>query len=169
VLADLGRLDEAIGHGQTMLTEAQDESSEDHAQLAAAISRARLQRGDAAAEIFAFAFAALEDYDWSNGALLAIIRDADNAYSPEAKYYRMTIDAKIPFTDPQYREHKGYVVNYDVVADSVVEALRYVERMKDPIVRGNLVLLEQEILEDRREDPKGVYDRTVRHYYAADE
>lgn len=168
-LAGLGRLDEAIGHGQSTLAEAQDELSEDHSFLAAAIARARLKRGDTAADIFAFALAALEDYERSNRSLLAVIRDADNAYSLEAKYYRMTIDAKIPFTEPRYREHKGYIVNYDVVADSVAEALRYVARMEDPVVRGNLALLEHEILEDRPNEPKGVYFRTARHYYAVDE
>ena len=55
--------------------------------------------------------------------------------------------------------------NYDVVADSVEQALTFVERMEAPAVRGLLLVEEHEVLEDRPDDPKGVYKRTERHYY----
>ena len=124
-----------------------------------------MKRGDTAEQVFDFALAALEEHDRGNSELLAAIRDADDSYSPEAKYYRMTVDAKIPFTDPLYREAKGYIVTYDLVADTLDEALRYVERMEDPIVRGNLLVDAHEVLESRPDDPKGVYRRSARHYY----
>jgi tetratricopeptide (TPR) repeat protein len=170
-LAGAGRLDEAIRVGEAALSADDPRDSDDSresadlADLAASVGRAREGHGAPAEEIVAFAIAALDEYERSNTRLLSLIRDADNRYSPTAKYYRMTVDAKIPFTDPLFQEAKGYVVNYDVVADSVEEALAFVERMEEPAVRGNLIVDEQEILEDRPEDPKGVYKRTARHYY----
>ena len=97
------------------------DETEGLASLVASIGRVRLRQGATAAEILELALAALDKYDTSDAELLALIRSADNLYSKDAKYYRMTVDAKIPFTDPQYQEAKGYIVNYDVVSDSVAE------------------------------------------------
>jgi tetratricopeptide (TPR) repeat protein len=58
---------------------------------------------------------------------------------------------------------------YDVVADSVEQALTFVERMEATAVRGNLLVEEHEVLADRSDDPKGVYKRSVRHYYDREE
>ncbi len=168
-LIGLGRIEEAIQVGEAALPSPGDEASPDLGYLASAIARARTARGDPADRIFEYASTALERYDRSNRALLAAIRNADARYSSGAQYYRMTVDAKIPFTSPLYREAKGYIVHYDVVADTLEEALRYVERMEDPVVRGNLLVDEHEILEERPEDPKGVYRRSDRYYYARED
>lgn len=167
-LAGAGQLDEAIRLGEATLSKNDTDEAGEVASLVASIGRARLRQGATAQQIFDLALAALDAYDLSNRALLALIRDADNQYSATAKYYRMTIDAKIPFTDPQYRQSQGYIVNYDVVADSLDEALTFIERMEDPVVVGNLLVDEHEVLEERSGDPKGVYKRTPRYYYKAD-
>jgi tetratricopeptide (TPR) repeat protein len=164
-LVGVGKVDEAVGVGEAALRKGAPDDSEEFAYLAASVGRARLARGESAREIVAFAIDALDDYDRSNAGLLALIRDADGQCSAVAKYYRMTVDAKIPVTDPLSQRGEGYVVNYDVVADSVDEALAFVERMETPVVRGNLFVDEHEALEDRPTDPKGVYKRTARHYY----
>lgn len=173
-LVGLGRVAEAITVGEAALdTVAEgpvdDERSEEIGYLAGALARARVTRGDPAEQIFTFAAAALEAYDWSNRQLLAAIRDADHRYSSNAKYFRMTLDAKIPFTEPLYRKAKGYMVSYDVVADSLSEALAFVERMEEPMVRGNLIVEAHEVLEHQSSEPKGVYKRTLRHYYESEE
>ncbi len=168
-LVGAGRPDEALRIGEPILRDVDPDEPEEFAHLAASVCRARKARGATADEIFAFALEALDSYDRSNPQLLALIRNADNRYSASAKYFRMTVDAKIPFTDPLSRVGRGYIVNYDVVADSVEEALSYVERMEAPAVRGNLLVDEHEILEDRPTDPKGVYKRTDRHFYEVED
>jgi tetratricopeptide (TPR) repeat protein len=164
-LAAAGRCDEAVRIGEAILSEVDSDEAEELAYLAASVGGARMAQGAASEEVFAFALHALDEYDRSNAQLLALIRNADNQYSATAKYYRMTVDAKIPFTDPLSRLGEGYIVNYDVVADSVDQALAFVERMETPAVRGNLLVDEHEVLEDRPDDLKGVYKRTARHYY----
>jgi tetratricopeptide (TPR) repeat protein len=168
-LAGLGRFDEALRAGEAALREAATDDAAELGSLAASLVRARAKGGASAEETIASAVAALEEYDRSNAELLWLIRHADEQYSPAAKYYRMMIDAKIPFTDPLARHGRGYIVNYDVVADSVEEALAFVARMEPPAVRGNLLVDEQEVLADRPEEPKGVYKRSERHYYRREE
>jgi tetratricopeptide (TPR) repeat protein len=168
-LAGLGRFDEALRIGEAILTTVDPDEPEELAYLAASMGSARLGRGTPAEEVIAFAVDALDQYDRSNTQLLALIRDADNQRSAAAKYYRLTVDAKIPFTDPLSQLGQGYIVNYDVVADSVDEALPFIERMEAPTLRGLLVVDEHEILEHRPDDPKGVYARTPRHYYARED
>ncbi len=169
-LVGAGRFDEALRIGEALLDDTVDSDElEELGHLAASVGRARLARGTPAPEVVTFAIDALDEYDQSNAQLLALIRDADNQYSPLAKYYRMTVDAKIPFTDPMARMGEGYVVNYDVVADSVEQALTFIERMEAPAVRGLLLVGEHQALEDRPDDPKGVYQRTARYYYERDD
>ncbi len=151
--------------GRRHLDEAEADESPDLAWLAASTGRARLKQGATAEDVVAFAVRTLEQYDHSHRGLLALIRDADNRYSTAAKYFRMSVDAKIPFTDPAFRKYRGYIVNYDVVAETIDEALTFVARMEEPSVQGNLIVGEHQILADRSEDPKGVYKRTWRHYY----
>jgi hypothetical protein len=79
---------------------------------------------------------------------------------------RVTANARIPFRDPLSELGTGYIVSYDVVADSVDEALAFVERMEAPAVRGNLRIDGHEVIEARPDDPKGVYRRSDRFYYA---
>jgi tetratricopeptide (TPR) repeat protein len=168
-LTGAGRFDEAVGIAEGTLGEGDTDESEELASLAASIGRARMARGAPAEATVALATVALDKYDRSNAELLALIRDADRQYSATAKYYRMTIDAKIPFTDPLFQHGAGYIVSYDVVADSVEQALTFVERMEATAVRGNLLVEEHEVLADRSDDPKGVYKRSVRHYYDREE
>jgi tetratricopeptide (TPR) repeat protein len=164
-LAGAGRPDEALRAGEAALSGCESDDAESLGYLAASMVRARRHQGASAQEIFGLALAALDEHDRSNPGLLALIRDADNQYSATAKYFRLTIDAKIPFTDPRYVQTKGYVVNYDVVADSLEEALDFVRRMEAPVHSGNLLVDEHEVLVDPSQDPKGVYKRTARHYY----
>ncbi len=135
-LVAAGRLDEAMSIGDATLATADSDESDELAYLAASLGRARMASGIPVQEIVAFAIHALDEYDRSNDELLALIRDADNQYSATAKYYRLIIDVKIAFTDPQFQPGVGYFVNYDVVADAVEEALTFVERMESAVVRG---------------------------------
>ena len=168
-LVATGRLDEAMSIGDAILAKADSDESDEFACLAASLGRARMASGMPVQEIVAFAIHALDEYDRNNGQLLALIRDADNQYSATAKYYRLLIDIKISVTDPLSQHGAGYFVRYDVVADSVEQALTFVDRMESTVGRGDLLVQESEVLEDRSDDPKGVYKRSVRHYYAREE
>jgi tetratricopeptide (TPR) repeat protein len=160
-----GQVGEALRIGQALLAQGGSEDPAAMAQLAAAVGSARLAQGATADEILAFALDALEAYERSNLQLLALIRTADGQRSAAAKYFRVTVDARIPSRDPLSQLGGGYIVKYDLVADSVAEALGFVERMEAPAVRGNLRVSDHEVVEDRPDDPKGVYRRSDRFYY----
>jgi tetratricopeptide (TPR) repeat protein len=165
-LQELGRTEEALRLAGTTLEETDSDDGEELAGLAARIGRMRWKQSVPAEELRADALAALDRYDLSNRQLLALIRDLHNAYSADAKYFHLLLEAKVPFTNPRYKDFKGYFVSYDVVADTLEEAIAFVEGMEDPAVRGNFVVDECEVLEERPTDPKGVYKRSARTYYA---
>ena len=162
-----GRFDEAVLAGEAALaaSEAKVDDPDELAPLAASVGRARWKRGAGPAEVFAFVLESLERYDPTNKDLLRLVRDVDDQHSATAQYHRLLVEARIPFTSPQYQKWRGYVVSYDVRADSLDEALSLVARMEPAELRGNLRIEEQEVLAGPSDDPKGVYARSVRHYY----
>jgi tetratricopeptide (TPR) repeat protein len=168
-LVEAGRSDEALRIGEALLDDSPSDEPQQLACLAAAVGKARRARGATPEAILAFALDALDRYDRNNPQLLALIRAADNQRSPRSRHFRLTVDAKIPFRDPLSRMGKGYVVTYDVVAESIEQALGFVERMESPAVRGNLQVDEHEIIDDSPGDPQGVYRRTAPFYYERDD
>lgn len=97
--------------------------------------------------------------------LLALIRDIDATYSKTANYYRLLVHGVIPITSLRYREVKGFYTTYDVVADNVDEGLKFIREFEDDDVKGNLFVDEEKLLEQRPNDPKGVYWRTGYSFY----
>jgi tetratricopeptide (TPR) repeat protein len=168
-LVGMGQPDDALRVGHGALTEIDTGDPEDFAVLAASVAEAQMAQGVPAKELLVFVLNALEQYDPTCKQLLVLVRIADDQYSVNARYYRIMIDARMPFIDPESGESEGYIVTYDVVADSVDEALTFIDRLEDPVVRGKLIVSEHEALEDRPDSPKGVYRRTPRFYYSDDD
>ena len=153
--------------GETALaaSKAQVGDPDELASLAASVGRARWKRGASPAEVFAFVLQSLETYDPTNKELLCLVRDVDDQRSATNQYHRVMIEARIPFTSPEYKKWQGYVVSYDVRADSLDESLELIARMEPVELRGNLRIEEDEVLDGPSDDRKGVYARSVRHYY----
>lgn len=116
-----------------------------------------------------YAFEALEKYDWNNNYLLALIRDIGGRYSANACYFRLLVHCRVPEASPRFEAGKElhFFVSYDVVADSPEEALEILREYEETDIRPALEIEECDPLEERPEDPKGVYWRTRHHYYDA--
>jgi tetratricopeptide (TPR) repeat protein len=103
---------------------------------------------------------ALTDDCMSQDALW-LIREVDGQVSPTAKHYRLLVEGISQERD-EHQNELGFFVTYDVVADSVEEALDYVRRVESNDVRRTLIVDESEEIETRPTQPKGVYARTGR-------
>lgn len=107
--------------------------------------------------------------DRSSRGALALLRDVDSRFSQRAMYYRLLIEGDWPrSTCDRAPDEHGFFVTYDVVADSIDEALTFVARLEPQHVRATLRLSESEALEPRPTEPKGVYRRTGYHSFRRD-
>ena len=169
-LEGAGRRDEAVALAERCLADKwQDDSSTDSlAYIAATLARMRLARGDDPADVRKFAIYSLES-DADNPDLLAIIRELDGRYSPEAQYFRLLVHVRIAENDPRYADMKGYFIKYDVVAESVTQALEWVVQFERLATLDALSVEEADALEPRPQSPMGVYWRGDRHSYAAED
>lgn len=87
---------------------------------------------------------------------LWIIREVENRLSPGNKYYRLLVEGDWPEADDDGNP-KGFFISYDVVADGVEDAMKYV-RSFEPVERRQSVRLDEcEDVEPRPNEPAGVY------------
>ena len=165
-LKGLSKIGEAISLAKQVLSELSD--NDKHAELrdrvAAALGSLRLMSGEVKELVRNWAIDSTKNHVRSR-MLLALIRDIDAKYSKTANYYRLLIHGIIPITSPRYREAKGFFTTYDVVADNVDEGLQFIREFENDDVKGNLFIDEEEILEQRPNDPKGVYRRNGYSFY----
>lgn len=167
VLQGMERLDEAASLAKKCLDQEWDSDSagDDLARIAAVLGRIRLVRGRPVGDVRRFAFDALAHHA-NSSELLALIRDLDARYSPKAQYHRILVDVRVSEDDPLHSEAGGYLVSYDVVADTVADALQMIREFEDVAASDTLSVMESEVLEPRPQEPMGVYWRSGRMYYA---
>jgi tetratricopeptide (TPR) repeat protein len=169
-LKGLNRIEEAISLANQILSELSDKDK--HAELrdrvAATLGRLRLMSGEVKEVVRKWAIDSAKN-DTRSRMLLALIRDIEAIFSKTANYYRLLIHGIIPITSPRYREAKGFYITYDVVADNVDEGLQFIREFEDDDVKGNLFIDEQDLMEFRPDDPKGVYRRNGYSFYEKDE
>ncbi len=166
-LQDIGRLNEALSLADTCLSQEGEVEDEDEtlAQIAAKQGRLRLTLGYASDDVRCFAMDALETFH-SNSDLLALIRDIDGRYSDKAQYLRLLVDGCLHDGHPLRQETKGYFVTYDVVAETQEQALGWVREFEDADNSEIMLRIEEsEVLEERPDDPMGIYWRSDRCYY----
>lgn len=95
---------------------------------------------------------------------LWLIREIDRRTSPQAKYFRLLVEGDWPELDEDGNP-LGFFVTYDVVAEHLPQALEYVRNFESVKVRSSLEISESEELEERPEDPMGVYMYTGYNLY----
>lgn len=103
-------------------------------------------------------------FDRNDKRFLALIRDIDAMYSAKAKYYRFIAEGKWPelYSDG---EAQGFFCNYDVIADSKIEALEFIKALEDEEIAKTIKINESEVLRKKTRDPKGVYRMGVFRTY----
>jgi tetratricopeptide (TPR) repeat protein len=167
-LAALGRGTEAERIGLATLG-ASGPASEDpeRAEIAAVIARLRLERGDAKPAVRAFAVGHWA-LDVANDRMLAVIRDVDDTYAPDAAYHRLKVEGRVTSRCRSRPDAKGYLCSFHVVAADPEEALAFVRRLDTREPDCALSVVEAEVVEPRPDEPKGVYWASPLFYYEED-
>ncbi|MBN2384655.1 hypothetical protein JXQ70_17410 [bacterium] len=86
-----------------------------------------------------------------------LIREIENKFSKNAKYYRIMIEGiwSEPFEGET--EKPGFFTSYDVVAENIEQAFELIKRFEPYYVQDSLKIKESEILEENSSDPIGIY------------
>jgi len=166
-----GRVDEALSLADECLNNEweADFAPEYLASIAADRGRIYLERGVTPDEVRCSAMDATKEFG-SHSDLLALIRDIDGRYNAKAQYFRLLVHGGVPDDHALSSELKGYYVTYDVVAETVEQALEFVREFENAeISPADLSVEESKVLEQRPEDPMGVYRRTDRCSYKNEE
>jgi len=162
ILIDREEFEKAIKVGENTLPGfAPDVDAEVMASILTNLANAyRLGRGnkERAAE---FARGALKHKHAYRSALW-ILRELNRQTSKNAKYFRLLLegdwaDCAWPVPGDRRRRH-GFVIMYDVVADTPEEGLAYARQCEPEDMRESLRVEECENLGRRPRTPKGVYD-----------
>ncbi len=166
-LSGLNSIDEAIALADKILSsEVYPEDSEEIVgRIAAKLGGLHLKQGKPKDQVRAFAFHSLT-YNPNNEMLLGLIRDIDNHYSDIASYYQVLIHCTVPASSPSYNEIQGYYCHYDVIAESTDAVIAYVKKFdENMIIDGKYIIEEYEILEEKSDDPCGVYYVSAKSFY----
>lgn len=163
-LEGVGSLVEAAALAEGFLRD-RPESDEEYSKrvgfIAAALARIRLRQGSSAEETRSFLMQCLEEHGCSRE-ILQEIRNLNPCYHKEAKYLRIVVGATLPVGHLWRREAGGYHVMYDVVAVSTSEALTMIRDFESRIGVEILEIVDSKVVEERPEDPLGVYWITER-------
>lgn len=167
---DLGQLDAAETLARQIIDsvevddpDAEDFDLEDYERVASAwiaLARISLARGQPEADAREYLLQAYQ-IDPGNSDVLWYLREIDNELSASAKYYRLVLRGIFGAGDPFYQDAQGFWAKYDVVSDTVEEALRYIRRVERARPCRFLEVDECEILETAEDQPKGVYQVSV--------
>lgn len=166
-LHGMGKPDEAAALAERCLGQRWDAdgAGEDLAHIAAALGRIGLARGWPATDVRRLAFDSLAHHA-SSPDLLALIRDLDARYSPRAQYHRILAHVSVSDDDPMGSKASGYFVKYDVIAETVADALQIIRGLEGLDTSDALSVEESEVLGPRPQEPMGVYWRSGRVCYS---
>ena len=159
-LEGVGRIAEAAESAEQFLKE-RPEADEDYDKrvgfIAAALARIRLRQGSSPEEIRRFLFHCLEEYGCSKAVLREITKLKGLRYSKESKNCSLVIHAKLPVGHSWYREAPGYVVAYNLIADSEQRALEMINEYESAAGVESIEVMDFRTKEETPEEPMGVY------------
>ena len=166
ILNQQQRYDEVIARGESLLTSLEPQADNDvRAHVEIELGEAYWRGWDDAERALELAWSALA-HDASPGALW-LICTVEGRKSPTAQYYRILVEGDWPY-DEDGDADSGFFITYDVIADSIDEAMTYVRRFEGEELAPSLQVSEYEALEPRPTDPKGVYHHTCRILFPKD-
>ncbi len=126
-----------------------------------AYAHANLQQEDVARDLILSAL----QFDKHNTELQYLLRELRNDQDYEqAQYYRIMVDGRWHGPIGDDGVVPGFLTSYDVVADSVEEAMEFIKEFEPREVRDSLSVEECEILESEPQ-PKGVYETNGYSFY----
>jgi tetratricopeptide (TPR) repeat protein len=97
------------------------------------------------------------ELDKKNKRTSSLIREIENRFSKNTKYYRIMIQGVWPEPFEGESIKPGFFTSYDVVADDNEQAFELIKRFEPDYVQGSLKIVESEVLEERPNEPIGIY------------
>jgi len=86
-----------------------------------------------------------------------LIREIENRYSENSKYFRILIEGTWSAPFEGEKSVPGFFTSYDVVADSLEDALNYIKKFEPAEISNSLKISKFEEFENDPENPQGVY------------
>lgn len=165
-LDGLGKKDAAVSLAEAYLAGGWDPDEDGPwlGHLAHIVARRRLVTGSPANQVRGFVIESLEKYG-PHPDLFELIRDMDARRSPHARFFRVMAHRELSPGHPRPGKAIGYFVTYEVVADSIDQAIELALAFEIAHAGGKLEVEEFEALDPRPGDLIGVYSRTGRMYY----
>lgn len=103
--------------------------------------------------------------DQTNGRARWLIREIRNERSLHSCYLRVIVEGQWPWQLDGTPKKHGFMMPFEIVADSPAEALRFATEFEPPALRPKLRLSEFKRIEPRPKEPKGVYWVGGRGFY----
>jgi len=97
-----------------------------------------------------------------------LIREIENLYSPNSNYYRILIEGQWDKPIEYNSTIPNFFTSYDVVSETIDEALKFIKRFEPKNIRNSLKIDEYELLDNADDQPKGVYTVSGYSYYEPD-
>jgi len=167
ILLETERPEAAAAAAQAGLARVDDDTASDAiAPLHAAMAKAAWMKGDRDAAL-RHAWEAIEHQ--ADETALWLIREIEAQYSNDAKFYRVSVEGRVPAGSFEDDAARGFFRKYEVVADDEQEAMRFVARVEQEIFRDGLRATEIEMLDDASDQPKGVYWVSAHLFFPQDD
>jgi tetratricopeptide (TPR) repeat protein len=155
ILLETERPEAAAAAAQAGIARADDDTASDEiAPLYAAMAKAAWMKGDRSAAL-RYAWEAIEHH--ADETALWLVREVEAQYSNDAKFYRITVEGRLPPGSFEDDAPRGFIRTFEVVADDDDEALRLITRVEPEMMRNGLRARDVEVLDDASDQPKGVY------------
>jgi Tfp pilus assembly protein PilF len=165
-----GHHDEAINFANGLVSEMlaepdmPDEDMQDLARAYAELGRAYWEGKYDRQASWENAWKALE-WDRSDNTALWLVREIISRKSPGSKWYKLVVEGKWHFPLEPDKDPPGFITTYEVVADSVEDALAFAQDLEPVEVRPSMKVESQEDMGNFPDNQQGVYWRSAYGFY----
>lgn len=171
ILIKLNKYEEAVKLGQTLIKKEWPEEKEDilhelsytYASLSEGLWKLKKEK-----EALNSAWKAIE-LNKAHDKAAWMIREIEGKISDNAKHFNVMIEGIWPTPFEGETDCPGFFTTYDVIAETEEEAVILIKRFEPKEVRDTIKVEEIKIIEDRPNDPIGVYETSGYSFFPRDD
>jgi tetratricopeptide (TPR) repeat protein len=98
-----------------------------------------------------------------------MVREIEGKFSNKAKHFNVMIEGIWPTPFEGESERPGFYTTYDVIAETEEEAVNLIKRFEPEEVKDSIKVEEIKIIENRPNDPTGVYETSGYGFFPRDD
>jgi hypothetical protein len=98
-----------------------------------------------------------------------MVREIEGKFSNKAKHFNVMIEGIWPTPFEGESERPGFYTTYDVIAETEEEAVNQIKRFEPEEVKDSIKVEEIKIIENRPNDPTGVYETSGYGFFPRDD